>query len=879
MLLTLVDRRWFYRNLEEFKMEASRYSAKDMLRLRRTHSPDKEVSYKLAGRVDEDNDLGEIIRTESAHSLSLIVEESGGSSDSDDQFRRGPAQQLDGTDSERQYQVRNDSEISRAPIVAPADLSTQKSEGFQKFYNSVMSPTHVRVTAGGRIVPNTRGPPSPISKWKRERGSLDGQVHSRTLSGNQPEGFAYPVMPPSWGHMTAVVPPQTQGPMPGMTMRPPDGYARMAPPPMGYNMAAVPYNQFPPSNAGYFVIPPDMGMEPARNVHLSPVEQFDPTRPFYYNGQLLIANGNNLYPINVALQGSFVNAHAPPQPAPRPSDDYMAHSEKYSRVSSRQLDPSPMNSKPTVEDMSRSTSPPYSSIRPSSITQKQLEVLRSQKKYHQDQLQYNKHQIDLRDMEQRLHKICLEIEKFERLYATQLEFEARKYPKLESPDEANSNSSADYPHSHSDSDGGMAVDKMATSGYGNQEPGAQAHVRSVSALGPAKPATTVISAKNPHTLKNDNGQQRKPSSLPVNAALAPVFQPRSEISGSFVATNQTDEAARARHWESMSKATASWRSSYFAKEIEAQNNLGHPYLVGKLKPGVLPQDARRDGYIYERELTADEERARSIYWEKTPHYFHGGLPKYDGKDFYPAPDAKENSLHAGDTAYQNLSNPAETQASPTKPRYAVPFINVSKAARGSARNLFDEVTRSESLHRTDDSLRASSNSEIPRSESHAAHAGSRYTDFRRAINEVTRVSSEKFQAKASDDSAEEEGSLIFKGRRAADRTVSSKYASDIWSTMRKKGKTSANVIASQVSPMTAQGVLPHYSGHATASLTPTITANPRGHAARQGDMNPSSTAHTTLGGREENRPPFELLEQQLRSASFQDKNLHGISTR
>ncbi|RGP72712.1 hypothetical protein FLONG3_6720 [Fusarium longipes] len=852
-----------------------RYSAKDLLRLRRTHGPDKEVSYKLAERVDEDNDLGEIIRTGSAYSLSLIVEESGSSSDSEDHFPRGAAQQLDGTDSERKYRVRSDSEVERAPMVAPADLSSQKSEGFQKFYNSVVSPTHVRVTAGGRIVPNTRGPPSPIYKWNRDRSSLDGQSHSRTIHGNQPEGFAYPVLPPSWGHMTAMVPPQAPGTMPGITMRPPEGYAVMAPPLMGYNMAAVPYNQFPPSNvpiqhphqAGYFGKPPDMGMEPARNVHLSPVEQFDPTRPFFYNGQWLIANGNSLYPINMG----FVAAPVPNQPAPRPSSDFATHSSKYSRVSSRQLDPSPMNLKPTMDDMSRSTSPPYSSIRPSSITQKQLEVLRSQKRYHQDQLQYNKHQIDLRDMEDRLQKICLEIDKFERMYATQLEFEARKYPKLGSPDEANSNSSAGYPHSRSDSGGPIAVNTTPASGFANQQPDNQARVSSMSAPGPAKPATVIASANIHGSIpKNDNVQQRKPSSLPVNAALAPVFQPRSEINGSFVVADQTDEAARSRHWESMSKGAASWRSSYFAKEIEAKNNLGSPYLVGKLKPGVLPQDARRDDYTYDRELTSDEERARYIYWEKTPHYFQDGLPKYDGKNFYSAPGAKENYLHAGDIVPQGLCKPVETQASSTKSQSSVPFHTVAQAARGSERHRFDEVTRSESLHRTDNSLRASSSSEFPRSESHATHTGSRYMDFRRAIDESTRVSSEKFHAKISDDSGEE-GSLIFKGRRVKDRGTSGKYPSDIWSTMRRKGKTSANVVAGQVSPMTAQGVLPHYSGHATASLTPTITTNSRGH--------PSPTAHSTLGRREENRPPLELLDQQLRSVSFQNKNLHAYSTR
>jgi hypothetical protein len=97
--------------------------------------------------------------------------------------------------------------------------------------------------------------------------------------------------------------------------------------------------------------------------------------------------------------------------------------------------------------------------------------------------------------------------------------------------------------------------------------------------------------------------------------------------------------------------------------------------------------------------------------------------------------------------------------------------------------------------------------------------------------------------------------------------------------MRKNGKTSANVVAGQVSPMTAQGVLPHYAGHATASLTPAVTTNSRGNSAKLGDMNASPTANITVGRREENRPPLELLDQQLRGASLQDKSHHGFSTR
>jgi hypothetical protein len=97
--------------------------------------------------------------------------------------------------------------------------------------------------------------------------------------------------------------------------------------------------------------------------------------------------------------------------------------------------------------------------------------------------------------------------------------------------------------------------------------------------------------------------------------------------------------------------------------------------------------------------------------------------------------------------------------------------------------------------------------------------------------------------------------------------------------MRKKGKTSANVVAGQVSPMTAQGVLPHYSGHATASLTPAFTTNSRGHAARLSDTHDSPAANIIVGRREENRHPHDLLTQQLRNASFQDKRHHGFSSR
>ncbi|KAF4337902.1 hypothetical protein FBEOM_8267 [Fusarium beomiforme] len=853
------------------------YTPRELLRLRH-RPPQKDIYVKLASKVREDSELGEIIRIVE-RPLSLIIEECN-SSDSDEMHRR-PTQQLDGTDSERKYRGRSDSEVDRAPVVAPADLATQKSEGFQKFYNSVVSPTHVRVTAGGRIVPNTRGPHSPTSKWNRERSSIDGQNQPRNMNGTQPEGVAYPVFPPSWGHFAPVVPPPAPGTLPGMALRP-EGLPFMPPPPMDYNLATVSYNQFPPpgfpiqlpSQAVPYGKLPDTGMEQARGIHLSPTEQFDQSRPFLYNGQWWIANGGALYPISMPPQINFAPPPVPSPSAPRPGGDFNISSARYGRPSSRQP-----NTLPFRLQNDRSASPPVSSIRPSSITQKQLEVLRSQKRYHEDQLRYNKHQIDARDMEERLQHICREIKHFERMLATQLEFEARKYPKVGSPDGPPSNSSNDYANSNSESDNPNTADPGHRSGFENQSRTDKLNIRSVSAHSQLKSTTPVTSAKDfSKAAKSDEVQHRKPSSLPVNAALAPVFQPRSDLGTSVVAADEedeVDETAQPRQYEHLTKKAEGWRT-FFREKLESDKNMGPPYLIGKLKPGVQPERARETDYVYNRELTADEKRAQVMYWGRAPFIFETGLPLYDGKNFYEPRVIREEPMSSGESVFQNASEPNESKTSPAKPNEADPFHAVPEATRSSVRYGFDDATRSESLHRTD-SLQGSSFSEVPRSESHVSHPGSRYLEFRRIINEHTRNPIEKFRAKVSDDSGDEEGNLIFKGRRV-DRDAS-KYPKDIWSTMRKNGKTSANVVAGQVSPMTAQGVLPHYAGHATASLTPAATTNSRGCSAKLGDVNDSQTANISVGRREENRRPLELLDEQLRSVSLQDKSHHGFSTR
>ncbi|KAM5345750.1 hypothetical protein ACJ41O_011611 [Fusarium nematophilum] len=874
-------------------MSSRTYSARELLRFR--HVPlSEDLSDRLAARAEEDFDLAEIIRASSAKPRSLIVEGGSGSEPDDrDRVCRGPAQQLDGTDSVR---GRTGSEHERGPITAPSDLAAQRAEGFQKFYNAVISPTHVRVTAGGRIVPNTRGSHSPSVKWARERNPADTGAHGRVVSGFPAEGIPYPILPPTWGHYAPMVPAHAPGFAPGMAFRP-DGFPAMAPPmaynmPGAYAMQPLPYNPFavpnPPPQPQQSSSAPQVnkqnaanGPDQSKSIPLAPAEQFDPNRPFFYNGQWLMAHGNHLVPYGMMPQLGFAPPTIPNQPAPRPSADASLAHNASPRKPEQSPDRQSQVSLPWTLDTVSSVVAPVSSIRPSSITMKQLGVLRSQKKYHEDQIQYNKHQIDHKDMEQRLQHICSEIEHFQKMYENQLEFEERTYPKIVI---GHSGSSSGYAPSDAESESPAAARNglpSAMKGHGTRD---RTKIRSVATHNPSKSTTAIAPVKAPiRSSSGDQETQRKPSSLPVNAALAPPFQPRAEKNYSSLMTAVPGPAAPAASLkpEHLARSASQWRS-YF-KKPEVVKDYGTPYLTGKLAPGVQLENAKDTDYFYNRELTEDEHRARHMYWGKAPHHLQKGLPKYDGKHFYPPSPVKGNSTDTVESAvseHNPIKNIQESKPLTPKPFEREPIHATDQAGPSAIRTRIDEVTRSESLHRAENSLRGSSVSELPRSESYLSQPSPRYLEFRRIVNEKTRIASEKQRAKVEDDSGDEDGNLLFKGRRMMGRAVSTKHPNDIWSTMRRKGKTSADVVAGKVSPMTAQGVLPHYAGHASASLSPAIantSVNPRG--AKHGETSGMPSANTAMEKQGENRPPLELLEQQLRSASFQDKNFRGFPTR
>ena len=78
--------------------------------------------------------------------------------------------------------------------------------------------------------------------------------------------------------------------------------------------------------------------------------------------------------------------------------------------------------------------------------------------------------------------------------------------------------------------------------------------------------------------------------------------------------------------------------------------------------------------------------------------------------------------------------------------------------------------------------------------------------------------------------------------------------------MLKKGHANAAAVPGSITSTTAQGVLPHYTGHATASLTPTIAnkaASPRNATQKAGEFVEAKIANSVSHKRGENCPPCD----------------------
>ncbi|KAM0323035.1 hypothetical protein ACHAQA_009134 [Verticillium albo-atrum] len=619
-------------------------------------------------------------------------------------------QQLDGQDLEWKLKDRPDSDDG--PVSAPVDTGSQTNEGFKRFYKAVVSPTHVRVTAGGRIVPNPRGSSSPTGKPNNDKAN--GDALSLVLARPSSQASANKVV------TTTGPPHQQQSPasagFPGM-MPPsmPMGGMPMMPFPFGYPMPPLPPGPMAPASMVPVQNPDKSGKngdtktdkgsvkseQPARTAasvmhgpnpgspfFAPPAQSFMPGMPMPMPMPMpMMASHPALpaFPVGAVppmgpqmpfapvfgpmqWQGQFPQ-HLPmhmPMPMPMPMPMHM---------------PMPGVPYPGIGPLVNGppfhapTAPSPSSIVMSEVTRKHIENFRAQLKWIDNQLQFNKHQVDEGYMKHFADGIRTQLRAFERNLQSQLEHEAKQRSKTSNKDTSSTREVSKSVSAISEIE--EVVDQKSTALVKTERRAKAAlpqqkssrSIMSTEASDKAEvsiPAQSLVAA--PRNVINE--PTKKKSGLPITAALAPPFQPRSQtnllashrpshdslkqpethsnclmLKSSEALMNVSVQASMDDHppvAAKDSKRQVDLLSSIY-KNLEPSNEtLGLPYLEGKLRPGVSVRDAKDEDYIYHRQLTEDELRARHLYWGNAPRSVQKGLPKYDGKDFYPPSPTKEN---------------------------------------------------------------------------------------------------------------------------------------------------------------------------------------------------------------------------------------------
>ncbi|KAK2013729.1 hypothetical protein LZ32DRAFT_637471 [Colletotrichum eremochloae] len=565
--------------------------------------------------------------------------------------------QLDGQDAEPDILP----EAPQRPV-----LPDQKRKGFEQFYEAVRSPTHVRVTAGGRIVPNTleASHSSPTGKGSRERlvGDVNGpqlplgQAFNGTpfLHGPPLMGSMHPTMHSAFSMMTT-------GPSP---MPPFGGFA--IPPfalPQIPSQAAFSH----PTGAGH----PAGNLEDNKEHENSAVPPSAPLPMPPLGGQWFLPP-HSMMPMGMPFPGG------PMMP--------MAFNPMGQPILYQQpLQPVPTTGTRSFSPATQAEGCPVSSIRPSIITKNQLAGLRSSLKKAEAQLAYNRHQIDEKHMEEYARQLRSDIEHFEIKLKGELALEDNTLPQRNDTKDKSDYNVSKAPKSTTDPRKTLLSSTADTESF-NEPTGhapAKATIEEQKATKSRKKdrvhlAVDTSIASAPFINSNifatispvpfdPAGQQqqesdhvRKPSTgLPVSAARAPVFQPRSdprrpsENTPPVSALMNVEKDMRGTRFHGPiptnfeeSRLLSSIAPPTPAHDIEEFSNfardnagLGLPYLVGEIPFGMDPSPDLKD-YIYHRPLNQDEEMAKHLFWTDAPEHLRQKFPKFNGKDFYPASPEK-----------------------------------------------------------------------------------------------------------------------------------------------------------------------------------------------------------------------------------------------
>ncbi|KAI0402099.1 hypothetical protein F4802DRAFT_383638 [Xylaria palmicola] len=907
-------------------MEARTYSAAELQALRRSQA--SETSHCLLARLKSDPEFDEFVTKDKGNITQAPGRApkkpkgiSSASTESDEILYRGktvprqPVQPIPpGSNIQWKYRGRTGSEINSSdPLPAPTGLDRQSSEGFQRFFKAVVSPTHVRVTASGRIVPNTRNSVSPTTKWDKERLPVDAQFSAEpplketkvdaafAPAGNQlhtsmvtPMYQPQPVVYQQMGMSIPVYHPMQATMQHGFAY--PYGFAPLAAP-----IPNTSYNQLPEGEQRIQVAGGGGRQNGAENdnkprhasVRISPPDQFEQNRPFYVNGQLVFpAAGMNPGTMpHIVPNHYFAPSIVPAVAHPDQRMSAANHStcniplatnlnapvpQQYSGAQDRNTAP---QSALTSIGSSSGAVPPLSSIRPSEITRKQLEGLRVSLKYYIGQLQFNKHQIDEPWVFAQAQKVRDNIKQFEHNLQIQLRYEMEHYPNMEPTPRHISEmvipcNTPSRPPSirHTQASGSSHHGSIRSVGLGPCPKHFQPQHAGTSNRGSHKPnraavginsnktdnSTTHIDALEAAVIQKLSAPDATPEQRAMLEAITrplnPKYDPKTAIGQQFSSENSSlrDSSSQGGppldNKQMQGQAQPSGvclQSQQGGREVSQsggiyntngsapymgqvnRNGLTVPYLVGNLPPGADPWTYRGHDFVYARELTEAEKQARNVYWGKLAGK-GTGLPKFDGKDFYPASPQK---VTEGRT--QNPKIPL-----------GQPEIDFGFELRRSEIDPFRYSRDANSIRSYESGRKFSKAIPIvaPPDLDAKAHArGSAVCKVKadEGADEMDKLGRSLQGCKMSSPEGlttkhPEKKKSPTLSRRAVERS-SVKSGHDLWQTMLKKGSTSGNVLPGTVSSTTAIGYLPQYTGNAIASLGPTISNVSPAHVSPNAD--------------------------------------------
>lgn len=578
------------------------------------------------------------------------------------------------------FRRRESTEKSPEPYSAPSGTTAQKAENFQKFYRAVISPTHVRVTAGGRIVPNSKPTGNPGQECFNDRARLD-HVSFRTPPLNlqatpwphlQPIHPVYPIMMPNnvsplQNHLrtdnSIVLPPQ---------INQTDSYYPVFP-----NPNANPQTSNSSVNTGL------RNQEPLlpHVIKISHPSQFDQTKPFAINGQIVYPLHSdaqvsaNPYPLPIEMMDGST-----PIPQIQPSFFHQALNVPPFRNITNSV-ALPHNSQATPNNQQPGTgmnpkltpnSAPALPIPTMDFLDHQLRALYNSRSEIDKQIANNNSQIDGSFLESQRNWIECQINTVKNALAIHhsQETSAEGFSFLDRstsippthlsdteaviPPQGQKNHSTALPNN---------LEKCPESIHDTDIPKKaqiQSHIKS---------RLTISSAKAPpfkprsHTINDLGANNSRESEKSKNKYLESISQENKNRGQHFSKTLQPSTGAQScLEWSSLASVTQSDSGNLestlredFNDHAQSQNSLfpspiskcmGAPYLVGTFPRGSQPNTISYDEILYSRPLTWEEQRARYLYFGKISRPAHSDLPKFDGKDFYP-PSPTKNSHNSG----------------------------------------------------------------------------------------------------------------------------------------------------------------------------------------------------------------------------------------